>query len=188
MLVTFSIWQGSMFDGWLLKDRWIGLLNSALKILCTFQAWQFLPSCPKVLLWFQATCRTWSLMSSELHDLSGLHISQLQTCPVALPHPHVFLSLPKEAACKHRIITREAGFWENWKVLAVYTEAMMVVFSCCVGRDAALCLWGMQWCMLCMDCNSTLYSLFLILSVRVQADSWLWLGAQQVRQAAGTGW
>lgn len=182
-----------MFHSWLLKDRWIGLLNSALK--CTFQPWQFLPSCPKALLWFQSTCRTWSLMSSELHDLPGLHISQLETCPVALAHPRVLLSLPKEAAL------RTQNYYKRSWVLGKLKSAGCMHWSCS-GYFLLLCgVWqrccagfagsagaGMQRCVLHMDCNSTLYSLFLILSVHVQADSWLWLGAQQVRRAAGTGW
>lgn len=87
-----------MFSSWLLKDRWIGLLDSDLKILCTFQPWQFLPSCPKALLWFQGTCRTWSLMSSELHDLSELHVSQLETC-LSSTSPRSCASQSSEGSC-----------------------------------------------------------------------------------------
>lgn len=178
MLVTFSIWQGSVFGSWLLKDRWIGLLSSTLKI-CTFQPWQFLPSCPKALLWFQGICRTWSFVSIKLHDLSGLHISQLETWP----------------SSTSPLLLEELGFGRKLKSAGCIHWSYDGCFLLLCGVWQRCCTWfagsvgaGMQRCMLHMDCNSTLYSLFLILSLHVQADSCFWLGAQQVRQAAGTGW
>lgn len=140
-----------MFGSWLLKDRWIGLLGSALKILCMFQAWQFLPNCPKALLWFQGTCRTWSLMSSELHDLFGLHVSQLQTSPSSTIPP-LCASQSSEGSChtNTELLLEKLGFgkiekcWlctlELWWLFFVVVWAEILHFVCreCQRRDAAM--------------------------------------------------
>lgn len=133
-------------------------------------------------------CRMWPLTSGELHELFELYVSQLKTC-LSSTHPSSCASWSSEGSCLTNtvLLFGRLGFGEikstngvHWSWDSYFLLLNGVWQRCCTWFAGSIDAGMEQW-VLCMSCNSTLYSLFLILSVHVQADSWGWLGAQQVR-------
>lgn len=115
-LVTFSVSQHSVFSGWLLKQRWIDLLNLVLQSCAHFNSGNFWPhsrpppppsapststpllpfsvvweECTGVVLRLRKKRECGSVLNvtiylGELRELSELHIFQLKTCPSSI-HP-----------------------------------------------------------------------------------------------------
>lgn len=149
--LTHGIWQRSVFGSWLLKERWIDLLDSALRSCARFNSGRLcLPPLNLCCLgrrrccgfkaekaegaWFCAERGHWP-PASCINFLSFTFPSR-KPAPVALAHsPPVLHALQREAALQ--ILLERLGFGEI-KKRRRYTLKLRQLFSAVEGGLAAM--------------------------------------------------